>query len=95
MPRPVSEGSNESGRSQRERDLARRTLERDEKGARLEDEMATLTREMEELKAKQKELKAKQARLGKEQEFDERRSQLEREEEDAPSSPCQTPWLNL
>ena len=83
MPRPVSKRSSELGSGQRERDLAGRTLEREERGAQLEDEMATLTREMEELKAKQKELKAKQTRLGKEQEFDERRSQLEREDDAA------------
>ena len=58
-------------------------MEREEKEAKLEEEMATITRRMHELKAKQQELRAKIVHLGKEQEFDERRSQLEREEEDA------------
>ena len=83
MPRPVSKRSSELGSGQRERDLARRTLEREEKGIHLEEEMATLKRKMDELRAKQEELKAKRARLWKEQEFDERRSQLEREEDAA------------
>ena len=78
-----SQRSSDSGKSQRERDLARRTLEREEREAKLEEEMATVTRRMEELKARQQELRAKRVHLGKEQEFDERRSQLEREEEDA------------
>ena len=80
-----SQRSSDSGKSQRERDLAKRTLEREEREAKLEEEMATVTRRMEELKARQQELRAKRVHLGKEQEFDERRSQLEREEEDAKS----------